>query len=166
MSVPVTAQQILRETNQRIYQRNLPSVVLQPYLPPRPVAGKQSVFPVGTSLSPNPLVNFRVEPVFQPCTMFSPGDRPGVWSGYATNVETEHFLRSPSIPSSQSDLYQVQWQSGDNETRMGLGLGKHNWLSAGVNVLPQLPREATSGALFQHSTRNDIQPTVNMGSYF
>jgi hypothetical protein len=152
----VSAQQILKETNERIYQRNLPSNDLQAYLSPRPIGLKQSNFFV---LPPPNSTNvpFMVEAVFQPCQNFNPGSS-GVWSGYATNVTTESWLRTPSVPSSQSDLYRIAWESGHQETQMGLGLGKHIGLFSGVHELPNLPRPPISGSLFHHSTRHSIQP--------
>jgi hypothetical protein len=156
----VTTQQILKETNERIYQRNLPSTPIQAYLSPRPIGLKQSYFPVSTPpVSPD---GFTIEPIFQPCSMFQPGDGAGPWSGYATNITTEDYLRTPRIPSSQSDLYRVEWESGPTETRAGLGLGKHALLNTGFE-LPQLPRPPVSGSIFNHSTRHAIQPEI--GTY-
>ena len=38
--------QIRKETNSRIYDRNIPSQMLQPYLEVRPVMTKYSYFPI------------------------------------------------------------------------------------------------------------------------
>ena len=41
-----TCSSVHRETNERIYQRNIPSQGLQPYIDVRPVMTKYSYFPI------------------------------------------------------------------------------------------------------------------------
>jgi hypothetical protein len=111
---------IHNQTNARIYDRNIPSQPLQPYLEVRPVMTKYSYFPVV-----DPRKSIRV-PMQQMPTynvqQFNPGNAPGPWSGFATNVNTESELRnqvyalqkcsqSVYVPQSNSDLYNYSFQT-------------------------------------------------------
>jgi hypothetical protein len=106
---------IHEETNTRIYDRNIPSQMLQPYIDVRPVMTKYSYFPI---VDPRKNINvpLKVQPTFNPHTVFNPGNTTSPWSGFASNVNTESELRnqiyalqkcsqSVYVPSSKSDLY-------------------------------------------------------------
>ena len=106
---------IQNETNQRIYDRNIPSQMLQPYLDVRPVMTKYSYFPI---VDPRKQLNVPlvVQPTFNPHTIFNPGNTQSPWSGFASNINKESELRnqiyalqkcsqSVYVPSSNSDLY-------------------------------------------------------------
>lgn len=112
------------ELNERIYSRNIADVPLTPNFDPRPVATKQSMFP---------MINLRVQgtdPVYPhvlnvsgPSSSsrnmpFVPGNRVRVNAdGYFANIDVESELRTQTtalqhgayqgvyIPSSKSDLY-------------------------------------------------------------
>jgi len=106
---------IHEETNTRIYDRNIPSQMLQPYLDVRPVMTKYSYLPIVDPRKKNsvPLI---VQPTFNPHAVFNPGNTTSPWSGFASNVNTESELRNQIyalqkcsqavyVPSSKSDLY-------------------------------------------------------------
>ncbi len=106
---------IHEETNTRIYDRNIPSQMLQPYLDVRPVMTKYSHFPI-VDPRKNNNVPLTVQPTFNSQTVFNPGNTTSPWSGFASNVNTESELRnqiyalqkcsqSVYVPSSNSDLY-------------------------------------------------------------
>jgi hypothetical protein len=106
---------IHEETNTRIYDRNIPSQMLQPYLDVRPVMTKYTHLPIVEPRKSNnvPLI---VQPTFSPHAVFNPGNTTSPWSGFASNVNVESELRnqiyalqkcsqSVYVPSSKSDLY-------------------------------------------------------------
>ena len=103
------------DINHRIYDRNIPSSVLQPYLDVRPVATKYSRFPI---VDPRKRLNVPLiqEPTYNIHHTFNPGDRMAPWSGFASNVNLESELRNQIyalqscsqavyVPDSNSDLY-------------------------------------------------------------
>jgi hypothetical protein len=112
---------IHRKTNERIYDRNLPSQMLQPYIDVRPVMTKYSYFPIvdprkQTNVSLQQMPSYNVEKTF------NPGNRQAPWSGFASNINKESELRnqiyalqkcsqSVYVPSSTSDLYNYQFQT-------------------------------------------------------
>jgi hypothetical protein len=106
---------IHEETNMRIYDRNIPSQMLQPYIDVRPVMTKYSYFPI---VDPRKKLSvpLTVQPTFNPHKVFNPGNTTSPWSGFASNINTESELRnqiyalqkcsqSVYVPSSKSDLY-------------------------------------------------------------
>ena len=106
---------IHEETNTRIYDRNIPSQMLQPYIDVRPVMTKYAYLPIVDPRKNNsvPLI---VQPTFNPHKVFNPGNTTSPWSGFASKVNTESELRnqiyalqkcsqSVYVPSSKSDLY-------------------------------------------------------------
>jgi hypothetical protein len=107
--------------NLRSYERNIPSQTLQPYLDSRPVLTKYSVLPIvdlRKSIE-TPLIQ---QATFTPEKIYNPGNDSGPWSGYASNINHESELRnqlfalqsctqSVYIPSSNSNLYQVQFHN-------------------------------------------------------
>jgi hypothetical protein len=101
--------------NEKLYNRNVPSEPLQPYLDVRPTGVRFSVFPI-INLRPKANVPIRNLPVFNQGQNFNPGNTNGPWSGYASNVNTESILKNQIyalqcnskavyVPSSKSDLY-------------------------------------------------------------
>jgi hypothetical protein len=110
-----TSSQIQLQTNQRIYDRNIPSAPLQPYLSVRPASTKYSIMPI---VDPRRKINvpLNVMPTYNPSATFNPGNDEGPWSGYASNVNVESELKNQIyalqscdqavyVPSSNSDLY-------------------------------------------------------------
>jgi hypothetical protein len=113
--------QIHRQTNERIYNRNIPSQQLQPYLEVRPVMTKYSYLPV-VDPRKNINVDLKQMPTFNIHSTFNPGNTQSPWSGYASNVNIESELRNQIyalqkcsqnkyIPSSKSDLYDYKFKT-------------------------------------------------------
>jgi len=116
--------EIRRQTNERIYDRNLPSQILQPYIDVRPVMTKYSYFPI---VDPRKPINvpFHQLPVYNVNTVFNPGNTQSPWSGFASNINTESELRNQIyslqkcsqavyVPSSKSDLYENNINSSNH----------------------------------------------------
>lgn len=110
-----TVSNIRNTTNTRIYDRNIPSQMLQQYIDVRPVMTKYSYFPI---VDPRKELNVRMNqyPTFNPQTIFNPGNTQSPWSGFASNINKESELRnqifalqkcsqSVYVPNSNSDLY-------------------------------------------------------------
>ena len=106
---------IHEQTNTRIYDRNIPSQMLQPYLDVRPVMTKYSYLPI---VDPRKPINvpLTVQPTFNTQKTFNPGNTQSPWSGFASNINVESELRNQIyalqkcsqavyVPSSKSDLY-------------------------------------------------------------
>ena len=106
---------IHQETNKRIYDRNVPSQLLQPYLDVRPVSTKYSFMPI---VDPRSQVNVRLQqmPTYNVHNVFNPGNTQSPWSGFASNINKESELRNQIyalqkcsqavyVPNSNSDLY-------------------------------------------------------------
>jgi hypothetical protein len=119
-----TTSQIQLQTNQRIYDRNIPSAPLQPYLSVRPASTKYSIMPV---VDPRRKINvpLPVMPTYNQSTTFNPGNDSGPWSGYASNVNVESELKNQIyalqncdqavyVPSSKSDLYNYGFTPSTN----------------------------------------------------
>jgi hypothetical protein len=121
--VPVTetAGDIRRETNTRIYDRNIPSQGLQPYISVRPVSTKYSYLPI---VDPRREISVPSKqfPTFNVNSTFNPGNTQSPYSGFASNINLESELRnqiyalqkcsqSVYVPSSNSDLYDVRFQA-------------------------------------------------------
>jgi len=117
-----TVSQIHRETNTRIYLRNVPSHLLQPYFDARPVLTKYAMMPI---VDPRRVDQYpvKVQPTYNPEKVFNPGNAMAPWSGFAANVDKESELRNivfglqscPQafyVPSSGSDLYKVKVDAG------------------------------------------------------
>ena len=107
--------------NSRIYERNIPSQPLQPYIDVRAVSTKYSYLPIV-----DPRKNISVPlirlPDYSPHKVFNPGNTTSPWSGFASNVNLESELRnqvyalqkcsqSVYVPNSNSDLYNYHFQT-------------------------------------------------------
>jgi hypothetical protein len=107
--------------NKRMFNRNIPSQQLQPYLNARPVLTKYAIMPI---------IDFRKEttvpliqrPSYNQEQVFNPGSNVGPWSGFSENINTESELRNQNyalqectqatfIPESSSSLYNYTWQN-------------------------------------------------------
>jgi len=89
--------QIQKETNTRIYDRNVPSQMLQPYLDVRPVMTKYSYFPI---VDPRKPITVPIEqlPIFNINKTFNPGNTTSPWSGFINTLDLG--LRSNAIMDS------------------------------------------------------------------
>ena len=122
-SMPITQEcssQITDSINTRIYDRNIPSQVLQPYLSVRPVMTKYSIMPI-VDPRKKACVPMKIEPTYNSYKVFNPGNTQSPWSGFASNINVESELRNQIyalqkcsqavyVPSSNSDLYKFQFQ--------------------------------------------------------
>jgi len=115
-----SASQITNDINRKIYDRNVPSQFLQPYLSVRPVMTKYSLMPI---VDPRAPINVPLDqqPVFNVHNVFNPGNTQSPWSGFASNINNESVLRnqvyalqecsqSVYVPSSNSDLYKFSFK--------------------------------------------------------
>ena len=109
------------QTNQRIYDRNIPSQMLQSYVDVRPVMTKYSYFPI---VDPRKQINVPLQqmPTYNIENVFNPGNAQSPWSGFASNINKESELRnqiyalqkcsqSVYVPNSTSDLYAYNFQT-------------------------------------------------------
>uniref|UniRef100_A0A6C0B0B6 Uncharacterized protein n=1 Tax=viral metagenome TaxID=1070528 RepID=A0A6C0B0B6_9ZZZZ len=160
--------QITNSINTRIYDRNIPSHVLQPYVSVRPVMTKYSIMPIVDPRTPvsRPLT---VQPVYNTEQVFNPGNNQAPWSGFATNINTESELRnqiyalqscsqSVYVPSSNSDLYTFHFTNKNSNAQQPFpGLFQKDYFS------PFNPNPENIGqGVFQNYTRQqtkDISPS-------
>ena len=125
------------DINTRIYDRNVPSQILQPYLDVRPVATKYSRLPI---VDPRKTLNvsLKQEPNYNIYHTFNPGDRMAPWSGFATKINVESELRNQIyalqscsqavyVPDSKSDLYNPTFHNNSNSKQNELLFKKENF---------------------------------------
>ena len=159
--------QITNEINKKIYDRNLPSQMLQPYLSVRPVLTKYSLMPIVDPRSPIS-VPLQQQPLYNVHTVFNPGNKQSPWSGFASNINKESILRnqvfalqecsqSVYVPSSNSDLYNYGFnpdKSGNNiQPFPGLFKKEH------FNEFDANPENVGHG-LFMNHTRQQLKDVV------
>jgi hypothetical protein len=161
-------EKIHRQTNQRIYDRNIPSQPLQPYLDVRPVLTKYSYFPI---VDPRREVKVRLEqmPTYNQHTVFNPGNTQGPWSGFASNINKESELRNQIyalqkcsqavyVPDSKSDLYQYSFQptnhfSANSQSQHSLLFAKDHFDNFNPNPAPKF----VGTAMFHNATRAQVK---------
>ena len=157
--------QIHEQTNDRIYNRNITSQTLQPYLDSRPVLTKYSIMPIVDPRKQidTPLIQ---RATYTPETIFSPGNDFGPWSGYASNVNHESELRNQIfalqscsqatyVPSSKSSLYEVKWQNKMKSMEQPFpDLFKQEQF---VPTNPNAHPEKIGYALFNNATRQQLK---------
>jgi hypothetical protein len=156
-------QDIHKETNERIYYRNIPSQVLQPYLDVRPVMTKYSFFPI---VDPRKEVNVKLNqtPVYNPHKVFNPGNTQSPWSGFASNINRESELRNQIyalqkcsqavyVPQSNSDLYTTSYNPNQLSQTHNL-LFKENIFN---EFNPNPNNKIVGTQLFMNSTREQIK---------
>lgn len=121
------------ELNNRLSERNIPSVPLQPNFGIRSVSTKYSTMPIFDRRA-TPTFPIERQPTYNVTNVFNPGDSKSPWSGFATNINNESSLRnqffalqkceqSSYVPSTSSDMYNVV-VGGRNETQPFPGLFK------------------------------------------
>jgi len=109
------------QINKKIYDRNIPSQMLQPYLDVRPVMTKYSYFPI---VDPRKQISvpLKQQPTYNVHNVFNPGNTTSPWSGFASNINKESELRnqiyalqkcsqSVYVPNSNSDLYNYKFKT-------------------------------------------------------
>ena len=157
------ASQRTNTINTRMYDRNIPSKMLQPYLSVRPVMTKYSIMPI---IDPRSSINtpLRQQPIYNTNSVFNPGNTQSPWSGFATNINKESELRnqifalqkcsqSVYVPSSNSDLYQFSFRSDDNAKQQPFPdlFHKEHFNSFNPNT------ENIGQGIFQNCTRQQLK---------
>lgn len=123
---------IRSETNTRVYDRNIPSQVLQPYFTPRSVSTKYSILPIVDPRKENSVKTMDY-PTYNTHAIFNPGNNQAPWSGYSSNVNVESDLRnqifalqkcsqSIYVPNSNSDLYEYNFEPREQVNQPFSGL--------------------------------------------
>jgi hypothetical protein len=151
------------ETNKRIYDRNIPSQFLQPYLDVRPVLTKYSYFPI---VDPRKEINIPLEqmPTYNVNKVFNPGNTTSPWSGFAANINKESELRnqiyalqkcsqSVYIPNSSSDLFNYKFNTVKQNNPHELLFKKDSFLNFNPNPEPEI----IGSSIFNNSTRIQIK---------
>lgn len=163
--------QITDSINRRIYDRNIPSAILQPYLSVRPVMTKYSLMPI---VDPRKPIHTPMEqlPTFSPGAVFNPGNTQSPWSGFSSSINTESELRnqvfalqkcsqSVYVPNSNSDLYQVQFNTKTNQHQPFPGLF-HKETFGPYNPNPN--SQEVGMELFNNNTRVQVRGLTNSNS--
>ena len=154
---------IRKETNNRIYDRNIPSQMLQPYLDVRPVMTKYSYFPI---VDPRKQINVPLNqmPSYNVHEVFNPGNTRSPWSGFASNINTESELRNQIyalqkcsqaiyVPNSSSDLYTYKFQTKTQQNPHELLFRDEGFGSFNPNPAPGL----CGSSIFNNNTRCQIK---------
>jgi len=161
----ICVQTIHNETNQRIYDRNIPSQMLQPYLDVRPVMTKYSHLPIVDPRRENK-VKLNKMPTYNVNTTFNPGNDTAPWSGYASNVNTESVLRNQIyalqkcsqavyVPNSNSDLYNYKFQNSAQQQFNQHELLFNNQSFSSFNPNPN--QNSVGSAMFMNPTRVQVR---------
>jgi hypothetical protein len=116
----VCVSKLQEEENKKLYDRNIPSQPLQPYLNVRPVMTKYSFLPI---VDPRRDLSVPLEqmPTYKTTHVFNPGNNGAPWSGFASNINIESDLRnqiyalqkcsqSVYVPNSNSDLFDYSFK--------------------------------------------------------
>jgi len=157
---------ILQKNNSRIYERNIPSQPLQPYLSVRPVMTKYSIMPIVDPRAPiqEPIIQ---RPTYNTAQVFNPGNNTAPWSGYASNVNVESELRnqiyalqkcsqSVYVPNSNSDMYNFTF------TTNGMPLKNHSELFKTERFNDFNPNcEGVGQGSFNNHTRQQLKNLSN-----
>ena len=159
------ASQIQEAQNREIYNRNIPSQPLQPYIDVRPVMTKYSYLPI---VDPRREVNVKLQqqPIFNTQTVFNPGNTQSPWSGFASNINVESELRnqiyalqkcsqSVYVPNSSSDLYKYSFtpKNTNGPQSHNLLFEKEHFSSFNPNPDPEI----VGSSIFMNSTRTQFK---------
>ena len=161
------ASSIKDNVNNKIYNRNIPSQNLQPYLNVRPVSTKYSLMPIVDPRKSNN-VSLQNMPTYNINNTFSPSTSNGPWSGYASNINVESILKnqvyalqkssqSVYVPNSNSDLYNYKFHTTGN---LNNNLETHNLLFSQQQFNDFNPNPSTNVIginLFNNSTREQLK---------
>jgi hypothetical protein len=156
---------IRSETNNRIYNRNIPSKLLQPYLDVRPVMTKYSYLPI---VDPRKQINTRFEqlPTYNSAKVFNPGNTESPWSGFASGINIESELRNQIfalqkcsqatyVPSSKSDLYNVHVNPTYQQEKQAHSLLFQKEYFDTFNPNPN--SKVVGSGIFHNSTRTQVK---------
>ena len=151
------------QTNERLYNRNVPSQMLQPYLDVRPVMTKYAYFPI---VEPRKKITVPLQqmPTYNVNTVFNPGNATAPWSGFASNVNKESELRNQIyalqkcsqaayVPSSTSDLYDYKFQVKQQQSPHELLFKQETF----EEFNPNLCSRTQTYNMFMNSTRAQVR---------
>jgi hypothetical protein len=154
---------IQQQTNTRIYDRNIPSQMLQPYLDVRPVMTKYSHFPI---VDPRKSINVPLQqmPTYNAHNVFNPGNTTSPWSGFASNINKESELRnqiyalqkysqSIYVPNSYSDLYNYNFKTKSVSQPHNLLFENGSFSEFNPNPNPEI----IGSSIFFNSTRSQVK---------
>jgi len=154
---------IHKQTNTRIYDRNIPSQMLQPYIDVRPVLTKYSYFPI---VDPRKPINVPLQqmPTYNVHNVFNPGNSQSPWSGFASNINKESELRNQIyalqkcsqavyVPSSNSDLYTYHFQTQTKHNPHELLFKNDSFDSFNPNPSPGI----CGTSIFNNNTRIQVR---------
>lgn len=160
-----TTQDIEQSMNAQIYNRNIPSGSLQPYINARPVSTKYSIMPI---VDPRKKVQvpMRVDPTYNISQTFNPGNNTAPWSGYASQVNTESELKNQVfalqhcdqrayVPQSNSDLYEYSFNNVRQVQQQHPLLFDQQTFSACQSLPPNVHTR-----LFHNQTREDARESM------
>jgi len=155
--------QIQEQSNRKIYDRNIPSQMLQPYLDVRPVMTKYSYFPI---VDPRRQLDVPLQqlPTYNVHKVFNPGNTTSPWSGFASNINKESELRnqiyayqkcsqSVYVPNSNSDLYNYKFHSTKQPNPHELLFKKETFASFNPNQQPEI----LGSQIFLNNTRSQVK---------
>lgn len=120
----------VEELNERLYDRNIPSNMLQNTYGIHPVSTKYSLMPIIDMYKPAD-VNIVNRGIYNIKTTFNPGNKQSPWSGYNVNMESnlkniniplQKCDKYKWVPSSKSDLYNTRQPFNDNYKQTFKGL--------------------------------------------
>ena len=154
---------IHKQTNNRIYDRNVPSQMLQPYVDVRPVMTKYSYFPI---VDPRKQINVPLVqmPPYNVHQVFNPGNTQSPWSGFASNINKESELRNQVyalqkcsqavyVPNSSSDLYSYQFQTKSQHNPHELLFKNETFETFNPNPAPSI----CGSGIFYNNTRCQVR---------
>ena len=158
---------IHKQTNQRIYDRNIPSQMLQPYIDVRPVMTKYSYFPV---VDPRKTINVPLKqmPTYNVNNVFNPGNTTSPWSGFASNINLESELRNQVyalqkcsqaeyVPNSGSDLYEYNFKTVKKPNPHELLFQSQSF----EQFNPNPNQDIVGSGIFYNNTRCQIRDLTN-----
>ncbi len=116
MSRELTVRDLHQKMNSGLYDRNIPSHHLQPYLDARPVATKYNVLPLGDKRK-HIHVPLTQQPTYSNKSVYNPSDS-APWSGYNVDLETNLRYSAKYAPNSRSDLYDYRFAVGNRREKV------------------------------------------------
>ena len=163
----ISNSQIHTQTNERIYNRNIPSQMLQPYLDVRPVMTKYSYLPIVDPRKPVS-VPLQQMPTFNVQNTFNPGNTTSPWSGFASNINKESELRNQIyalqkcsqavyVPSSNSDLYDYTFKTKTQSNPHDLLFKQEHFSEFNPNPSTKI----VGSGIFMNSTRVQVRDLTN-----
>jgi hypothetical protein len=155
------------QMNIKLYDRNIPSQMLQPYIDVRPVMTKYSRFPIVDPRKPT-TVKLQQMPVYNTHKVFNPGNTVSPWSGFASNINKESELRNQIyalqkcsqavyVPNSNSDLYTYHFQTKTNHQPHDLLFQNEKF----PDFNPNPDAKVVGASMFMNSTRVQVRDMTN-----